>query len=193
MFLSGFHASAGNGPDLGLVVYLRPLGADDLAGSAGAENGKFQHEGRYRVPLPQIGHECRHVVERHGRMMAALELLLARQQSLKVATPARGVLTASQALCLGGVQHALDPAAQPGGGFLFLLPERLKHLQHLLGADSINRDRSQLGGINRERVRPLPAMLLVAEAFLDIRYNPVGEIAEGRFRRCGGRPSAEPR
>ena len=71
--------------------------------------------------------------------MAAREPLALWQELIQVAAPSRRIFAAAQPLRLGGIKHALDPAAKAGGGFGLVVPKRLQDREHVIGGDLVHR------------------------------------------------------
>ena len=113
-------------------------------------------------------------------MMAAGELLAWREQRIQVTAPARRVLARAEPLGLRCVEHPFDPAAEPGGGLGYFLPDRLEHPQHLCGVDHVYRHRADFLGISGQRHRPLAAVFLVAPFARHARHELIGALAECR-------------
>ena len=118
-------------------------------------------------------------------MMASGELLAWREQRIQVTAPARRILARAEPLGPRRIQHPFDPAAQSRGSFGYLLPDRLKHPQHLCGLDHVDRHRADRLGVSGQRHRPLAAVFLVAPFARHARHELIGALAEGRHSPSG--------
>src|ERR1051325_119045 len=102
-----------------------------------------------------------------------------RQQGIEVAAPARRVFALAIAVHLGGVEHRLDPAAQPIRSFSPGRPNWGKHLHHHRGVDASDRhvaqDRIGVGGY---RVVPLLTMASVPPTGLLALHQLFSNLAE---------------
>ena len=112
MFAAGLHARGRDRPNLGIEIKFIPPRAKYLAGAARRQDQEFESQRRHGFPLSKLADEFRHVIEGHGRMMTARELLALWQDEGQVAAPGRRVLTGTPAVRFCEVKHRLDAPAQ---------------------------------------------------------------------------------
>ncbi len=70
-------------------------------------------------------------------MVASLQLGWFRKQMVKVTTPAGRVLAITETLGFGGIQHLLDAATNPRGGFGLQCPNRFQDGQYVVSGDRV--------------------------------------------------------
>src|SRR2546423_15028865 len=98
--------------------------------------------------------------------------------------PARRVLPFAIAMGLGGIEHRLDPAAQPIRCRGLYRPERTEHLHYERGIDAGNRNFAQNRvGIRSEGILPLMAMRGVPPTSPLALHKLFGHIAESSARK----------
>src|SRR5215471_16340416 len=110
--------------------------------------------------------------------MAASELLALGQKLIQVATPPSRVLSGTQTLRFGRIQHALDPAPKAGTSFRLIVPERLENGEHVVRRYFVDRKTPQAGGIVPQRHFPLRSVLGIAPRWSHGLDHLVGTFAE---------------
>src|SRR6185503_12807014 len=112
--LALLHPRRRHGPALGLPVELLPPCAARLLGASGSQHDHLDAGLCDAVALAQLGEEAGYLGPRQRRVMPHLaQLALRRVARVEVAPPQRRVVALAQAVRLGRVENALQPAAQP--------------------------------------------------------------------------------
>jgi hypothetical protein len=141
-------------------------------------------------PGEEVAHEQLDGFGVKRRVMSPREAVGSWQGRIEVTSPGSRVLARAESLGLRGVQHPLDPSAQPAGCFRLRRPDGRRALQDALRVDLIDPLRPNRLTIGRQSVAPLLAVLGVGKTDLD----PInqGERIVAELRDLPVRPAGEP-
>src|SRR5262245_34507126 len=126
MFLAGFHAPSGDGPDFLGRVHLVPYGADRVAGAGRRSDRKFESSSRHTFLLSQAGEEVGQLAVGKRRMMLdSADLGRCGEQMVEMAAPPCRVLALPKPANLGPIQYRFNSAPHAVRSLGPVLPIRL--------------------------------------------------------------------